>query len=157
MYIIFVTCCAIEVHENRKSLIVTGWKLHDSAWLVYIHYQNWTSVSSNTFRKCIISNTEACNHAMIWQSKARTGMITVIVHTFPFDLDAHNTLYEIIVLEIHKTLLRCVSSSKTFCKDIKPNKRQVRTIQFLRTHCTFTVFCVHAYCKCLTVVVNHLY
>lgn len=63
----------------------------------------------------------------------------------------------IIVLEIHKTLLRCISSSKTFCKDIKPNKRQVRTIQFLRTHCTFTVFCVHAYCKCLTVVVNHLY
>lgn len=51
-------------------------------------------MSSNTFRKYVISNIEAHSHAIIWQSKARTGMI-IMIHTFPFDLDAHNTLYEL--------------------------------------------------------------
>lgn len=42
-------------------------------------------------------------------------MLVVIIHSLlPFDLDAHNTLYEIIILEVHKTLLRYIPSSKTF-------------------------------------------
>lgn len=39
----------------------------------------------------------------------------MIIHVLlRFDLDAHNTLYEVIILEVHKTLLSCIPSSKAF-------------------------------------------
>lgn len=42
-------------------------------------------------------------------------MLIMIIHgLLPFDLDAHNTLYEIIILEVHKALLRYIPSSKAF-------------------------------------------